>query len=263
MNFSITPIVRNLIIINVAIFAISNLLRSLEAFCGLHFLLSSDFYVFQFATYMFFHADFSHLLFNMFPLFMFGTVIERFWGSQRFFIFYILTGLGAGVLYAAVTYFQMSQLSNEITNFIANPSPTGFSNFLHDHAKMIYSANLQFMESYKDNAQNQGMITECISVMKQVYTQKSSALMVGASGAVMGVLMAFGLLFPNSELYIFPLPMAIKAKYYVLFYGLIEIYAGVRTVQGDNVAHFAHLGGMVMAFILIKIWKQKGNNMPY
>lgn len=193
----ITPLVRNLLILNVVIFFVET--GPIIQLFALHPIASPNFKPHQFISYMFLHADFNHLFSNMLGLFFFGPILEQnVLGSKRFLIFYLVTGIGAGVLYALINYLEMSQVQSVI-----NDVP-----------------------------------------------------MLGASGAIFGILAAFGLIFPNMEMMLLFIPIPIKAKYLVTVYALYEIYASIY-MQHSGVAHFAHVAGMIFAYILLKWWRIK------
>ncbi len=210
-------ITKNLLIINVLCFFGTIVARrygvDLESMFGLHFFLASDFNPIQLITYMFMHANFEHIFFNMFAVWMFGRTLEAVWGPKRFLIYYMICGIGAGLMQELVQYMEY---------FFAWSQCTAVST----------SAGIIPMEAF----------------LNQLNT-------VGASGAVYGILLAFGMLFPNSEMFVFPIPMPIKAKYFVIGYAVIELLLGIT--GGDGVAHFAHLGGMLVGFILIIYWRKK------
>ena len=193
---NIPVVTRNLLIINLIVWGACNLLRfPLAEILGLHDISNGGFYLYQLITYQFTHVAFFHLFFNMFALYMFGRVLENYWGPSRFFTYYMVTGIGAGLIQLAICYFQN-----------------------------IYSVT------------------------------------IGASGSVFGILLAFGMIFPNVQLMIIPIPVPIKAKYLVIGYGALELLLGVASFSGDNVAHFAHLGGMLFGIILILYWRRKNGN---
>lgn len=210
-------ITKNLLIINVLCFFGTIVARrygiDLESMFGLHFFLASDFNPIQLITYMFMHANFEHIFFNMFAVWMFGRTLEAVWGPKRFLIYYMICGIGAGLMQELVQYMEY---------FFAWSQCTAVST----------SAGIIPMEAF----------------LNQLNT-------VGASGAVYGILLAFGMLFLNSEMFVFPIPMPIKAKYFVIGYAVIELLLGIT--GGDGVAHFAHLGGMLVGFILIIYWRKK------
>ncbi len=217
----IPVVTKNLIIINflfwVASLALPRVGIDLTALLGLHFPLAPDFNIIQLVSYMFMHAGFSHIFFNMFAVYMFGRVLENVWGPKRFLIFYMVTGIGAGII-------------QELT-------------WLYDFRDVI-SAPQEMI-----NIGGGRILTK-----PEFY---DLFVTVGASGAVFGILLAFGMLFPNVPLYLMFIPIPIKAKYFVIFYGLAELTMGVANFSGDSVAHFAHLGGMLFGYVLIKYWKNK------
>lgn len=211
------PITKNLLIINVLCFFGAIVAQRYgidpDRVLSLHFFLASDFNMGQLITYMFMHANFQHIFFNMFALWMFGRVLEQVWGPKRFLIYYMVCGIGAGIIQEIVQYVEYAT---------------------------VLSAYDQV---------NTGL--EIISMDEYLNLWRT----VGASGAVYGILLAFGMLFPNSEMFVFPLPVPIKAKYFVIIYAAIELVMGMSA--NDNVAHFAHLGGMIFGFFLIIYWKKK------
>lgn len=255
---TLTPIVKNLILINVVIFLLQYMLSiDLISIFGLRYIHAETFRPYQFLTHIFTHSGFMHLFSNMFALFIFGPLLERFWGSRRFLLFYLVTGLGAGLLYSAINYYEINVLENQVERYISSPTPSGFDSFVLENAEFAYQRLSGFIDQYYDNPDSPSYVNESRQYATQLLESKQNIPMVGASGAVFGILMAFGLLFPNTELFLLFFPFPIKAKYFVLFYGLYELFAGFGRVPGDNVAHFAHLGGMLFAFILIKIWRDK------
>ena len=214
------PIVtRNLLIINVLVFLASLFVNiggvPLEMWGGLHFFMASHFYVFQFITYQFLHGGFTHLFFNMFALWMFGCVIENVWGPKKFLFYYIFCGIGAGIC-------------QELVQF----------------AEFYYMAVSQFP---------QASFSEVITILGN--SNLNGSLTIGASGAVYGILLAFGMTFPNERIFIFPLPVPIKAKWFVMIYAGIELFSAMSSA-GDGVAHMAHLGGMLFGFLLILFWRK-------
>ena len=256
----ITPTVRNLLIANIGIYFISSFLRiNLNDFLSLRNLHSEHFLPFQFFTYMFLHGGTWHLLSNMFGLFIFGPLLEQFWGAKRFLIFYIVTGMGAGILYSGINYLETNSFERAVAKYYEQPNPAEFKYILEKKANIDVERNPQinsFIYNYSDNPDDQGYISESKQVLQEVLYLKSNSQMVGASGAIFGILLAFGMLFPNTTLMLLFPPIPIKAKYFVAIYGFIELFAGIQRASGDNVAHFAHLSGMLVAFILLKVWQK-------
>lgn len=220
------PIVtKNLLIVNFLAFIAQLILNpshpeqsSLADWGGLHFFMASDFHVHQFVTYMFLHGGWTHIFFNMFALWMFGVVVENVWGAKRFLFYYILCGIGAGLMQ------ELAQYANyTIENLAA----------------------YQYV-----NVGGQQMTTDAYI---NLWTT------IGASGAVYGILLAFGMIFPNERIFIFPLPVPIKAKWFVCGYVAIELFMAMSS-SGDGVAHMAHLGGMLFGFLMIRYWNKRPNS---
>ena len=222
---SVPPVTKNLIIINalcwLASFVFLRLGFDLTSYLGLHYFMASAFNPAQLITYMFLHDPYSltHLFFNMFSLYMFGRALEYVWGSKRFLIYYMVTGIGAGIVQEITWFFEMHASFQQLPE-----------NFIYNVAEISKAV-----------------------LMNRFIT-------VGASGAIFGILLAYGMLFPETPLYIMFIPIPIKAKYFVIFYGVVELFFGVGNFSGDNIAHFAHLGGMLFGYCLIKYWKTKNFN---
>ncbi len=228
------PVVKNLIIINVLALLGYYAFRgsfNLNWTLGLFYWGSGQFEPYQFVTHMFMHGGFAHLFFNMFALWMFGRVLEQVWGSKRFFIYFFVTGLGAAFLHLLVNHIHiqtmMAQMDEESINIVIE---RGFN-------------------ALKEGKNFTNPAMRDLNLSMNIPT-------VGASGAVFGILLAFGMLFPNTQLMLLFPPIPIKAKYFVFGYGAIELFLGV-TQAGSNVAHFAHVGGMIFGFILIKYWNSR------
>lgn len=221
---NLPPITKNLLIINVLCFLGAIVARrygiDLNDLLGLHFFRASDFKLFQLITYMFMHADFQHIFFNMFAVWMFGRTLEQVLGANRFLTYYMVCGIGAGLVQELVQYIQYV---TELSHF-------------------------------------DGVNTGLAVIPMEEYLNLMTT--VGASGAVYGILLAFGMLFPNSQMFVFPIPFPIKAKFFVVGYAIIELFSGLGS-SGDGIAHFAHLGGMVFGFFLILYWKKKNKNGQY
>ncbi len=261
MNQNITLTVRNILFINIAIFAI----QKLELFpidfanqFGLHHIDSPLFRPYQIITHIFVHGNLAHIFFNMFALFSFGTTLESLWGAKRFLIFYMFCGLGAGLLQSIINYIEIKQLADVVSIYLGNPTPLSFEGIMHKFNPNLLAANDDFINSFSDNPTNTQMIAETKRVVQSFYEGKRDSSMVGASGAVFGLLAAFALIFPNLELQLLFPPIPMKAKYMIGIYILIEIYRAVANRPDDNIAHFAHLGGALFGYIMLVIWH--GNN---
>ncbi len=221
--FRITTVTKNLLIINILMFAATWVFDrqglDLNRLLGLHFILAPNFSIYQFFTYMFMHANFEHLFFNMFALWMFGCVVENVLGAKRFLFFYLSCGVGAGII-------------QEVAQFV----------------------------SFYFLASGHGYGLGDLMIAKQVFSQYLSLFTtVGASGAIYAILLAFGMLFPNERIFIFPLPIPIKAKWFVCFYIALELFFALATTN-DSVAHFAHLGGMFFAWIMLRYWRNNSDD---
>lgn len=201
------PVVKNLIIINVIMYVITMFTGNFmyEKF-ALFYPASPFFKPYQLVTHMFMHGGFFHIFFNMYTLFIFGSVLERVWGGQKFLFYYFVTGLGAAALHLGVMYLELDSVKS----------------------------------------------------VAEIYMTPT----VGASGAIYGLLLAYGMLFPNNMMQLIFPPIALKAKYFVMIFGGLELILGLSNPGGGNIAHFAHLGGMIFGYFLIRYWK-KNNKMYY
>ncbi len=221
------PVTKNLIIVNLlmffATFVASTYNIDLNKFLGLHFFLSDNFNAAQLFTYMFMHGNISHLFFNMFAFWMFGRILENFWGPKKFLIFFLACGIGSGIVQEIVQYIYINSDLNAIYQELGTAGLLKYEQLLYNNA---------------------------------AYT-------VGASGAVYGILLAFGMTFPNEKLFIIPFPFPIKAKFFVIGYAVLELILGLKNNPADNTAHFAHLGGMIFGLILILYWRKKHNDRSY
>lgn len=217
---NLTTVVKNLLIINVLFFVATFILDEkgihLNQMLGVYYFDSPNFRYWQVLSYMFMHGGIGHIFFNMFALYMFGPILENIWGSQRFLYFYLITAIGAVVLQMGAQAIEMHMLTGDFTRHALEATQV-----IQDKVDIIYFSPV-----------------------------------IGASGAIFGLLLAFGMLFPNAELYIFFIPVAVKAKYMVPVYILLELFLGVAQFSGDSVAHFAHLGGALFGYIIIKFWNR-------
>jgi len=250
--FSLSPVVRVLLLINVLVFFITN--ESIIQQFGLHSFLSDKFNPIQLLTHMFLHGGFNHIFSNMIGLVVFGPMLEQHWGPRRFTFFYFFTGLGAALLFSGINYFEMHDVYETILTYRASPSYEGFLAFVDQHAGSYYDGLAPFIEKFRVYASDSTNLQDSVTIVNRIFTNQVDEPMVGASGAIFGVIMGYGLLFPNTQLFLLFPPIPVKAKYLVIFYGAFEVYSGVYRAQADNVAHFAHIGGMLFAFILVKYW---------
>tara|TARA_R110002050_G_scaffold110013_2_gene221919 strand:- start:28280 stop:29023 length:744 start_codon:yes stop_codon:yes gene_type:complete len=242
LQFRLLPeVIKNLLIINglffLATVVLSNVFgTNLIDLLGVYLPQSENFRPYQIVTHMFMHGNMGHIFFNMFALWMFGNALENVWGPKRFLIYYFVTGLGAALLHLGFQYWEYSSLVGQLTE-------GQLETVLREGA-----AILERGQNYTD------------PIMRQANALLNSPT-VGASGAVFGVLLAFGMLFPNQYIYLyFVLP--VKVKYFVAVYGALELYNGIVNDPASNVAHFAHLGGMLFGFLLLRYWK-KNNGTFY
>jgi len=254
---ALTPVVKNLLLITIGVHIIAAFfLPQLQAWFALYYIESRMFMPFQFVTYMFMHADFWHLFSNMFGLFIFGPLLEQFLGPKKIIILWMVCGIGSGVLYSGYTAYQMNHLDNQVESFLNEPDPEVFNKFVSENNYMFNSGIYDFITEFSRNPENETYIKRAEDSMKYVRETKANIPMVGASGALFGVLIAFGMLFPNTQLFLLFPPMPIKAKYLVLFYGLYTVYSVIVNNPLDNVAHFAHLSGLIIGAILVTFWKK-------
>ncbi len=223
--FRIPQVTKYLLLINIAVFLLTELFFGKTAqaagidantIFGLHFFLAPDFHFYQLLTYMFVHAGWAHIFFNMFALWMFGCVVEATLGARRYIFFYLICGIGAGL------FQEVAQLG-----------------------EFIVACKEQIPGFQLSNLLTVAHSTPWLNLLTTV----------GASGAIYGILLAFGMLYPDQHIFIFPLPIPIKAKWFVIIYAAIELISSM-SARGDGVAHVAHLGGMVIGYFLIRYWRQ-------
>ncbi|MDR3326534.1 MAG: rhomboid family intramembrane serine protease [Prevotellaceae bacterium] len=234
---NIPPVVLNLLIINtICLFAdwfLSNKFEiGLNGIFGLHFFMSDEFRFFQPITYMFMHGGFTHLFFNMFAVYMFGQVFEMVWGGWKFLLYYFVAGIGAAFVQEVVWYIDYGSIINHIDYQLL------------EHIKENGRQALEDGKNYTD------LYAGRLNLLLNIPT-------VGASGAVFGILLAFGWMFPQEKLMLIFLPVPIPARIFVILYAVAELFFGVANFSGDNVAHFAHLGGLIFGLLLILWWKKQ------
>lgn len=265
-----TNAVNTIIGINILVFIFSSVFtfpngESLNEIAGLYNFRSDHFQPFQLITHMFLHGNLMHIFFNMFALWMFGSVLERYWGSQRFLFYYFVTGIGAAFLHLLVSNLMVNDIYTDFLAYQTNPSYDAFEAFSDKYLPMARENSIvnDFMVSWDQQRSNPFLVQQSIEFANEIFQLRLNIPTVGASGAVFGQLLAFGMLFPNTVLMLLFPPIPIKAKYFVMGYGAIELYLGLRDNVNDNVAHFAHLGGMLFGFLLIKYWQKTLRNRMY
>jgi len=242
---NISPVVKNLLIINGLMFFATYLFGKginipglgftridLGSILGLYTPGSNDFHFFQYLTYMFMHGSFEHIFFNMFAVFMFGRILERVWGPQKFLFYYLATGIGAGLLYVLVGFIRFKMLAASLPQ------------------ELVFDI-LRFGKNLPETELVTANISTVIQMLRILYVPT-----VGASGAVFGLLLAFGMMFPEERIYLYMI-VPVKAKWFVIGYGAVEVFLTVLNQPGDNVAHLAHLGGMLFGFIILRFWRRK------
>jgi membrane associated rhomboid family serine protease len=245
--FGLPPVVKNIIYINVLMLLATYAVQSfmgldmnanvfyLNTKLGLYFPKSDQFMPLQIVTHMFMHGGFWHIFFNMYALFIFGGVLENVWGPKRFFIYYIICGLGAALTHETVIAFEYSHLAHSL-------SPENLQMVLNEGTALFKNG--------------QGFTDPDMLKLQMLLNTTT----VGASGAIFGVLLAFGVLFPNTQLMLLFPPIPIKAKYFVMIYGAIELSLAIAQ-PGSDIAHAAHLGGMLFGFLLLRYWRKTSNTL--
>jgi membrane associated rhomboid family serine protease len=244
---NISPVVKNILIINILFFVAQLTFPIFMGGLSLYPFVSEGFEPWQLATHFFMHdpKSIGHIFFNMFAVVIFGTQLERVWGPKKFLGYYLICALGAALLYMLVNYLRLKSFESHLLEI-----------------SLIEPTEIQY---YLDIAKNQGL--ELIKSDKNFtdfplgeLNSLVNAPMLGASGAVFGLLAAFGYLFPNTELMLLFPPIPIKAKYFVIGYAALELYLGISNNPSDNVAHFAHLGGALVGIIIVLYWGKNRNS---
>ncbi len=273
----IPEVVKHLLIIN-GLFFISTLLIGevkhidLADTFALHTFKSSLFKPWQLITHMFMHGSVGqgaayfqsslwHLVGNMFGLWMFGSILARNWESKRFLYFYIACGLGAAFAHLAVLHYENNVLTTAIYNFKSNPTWAQFNQFVN-----IYGGNnpglINFLMQWQADANNPAFGQSAQALVNSFQQMQINQATVGASGAVFGILAAYAFYYPNTLLYLYFF-FPIKAKWAILAYTVYELYAGMQHSAGDNVAHFAHLGGALVGFLIVLYWNKTNKKTFY
>lgn len=268
-GFGHLPLVtKNIIIINVIMFLATMAAQSkgldLNKYFGLHYFLAPDFKPHQFITYIFMHGSITHIFFNMLGVYIFGQVLEQVWGPKRYLIFYVLTGLGAALAQYVVIHFSVGSLLGSLeavqTNLSRETFEALFSNpeFHHGVSPDFIPEYNTFVNQYTaavDAGSPRALSLASQFILDYKNQFLNSQIVVGASGSLFGLLGAFGMLFPNQMLYLYFF-IPIKAKWLVIAYGAFELFSGWRNDPMDNVAHFAHIGGLLVGVLLVLLWRK-------
>ena len=263
---NITPVVKQLLIINVLFFIGSYFVPVAYDFFALYYPQSDDFKIWQFVTHMFMHApfpNFAHILFNMFALYSFGSALEHFWGGKKFLFFYVSCGLGAALLHTGVNYFEIQSLLSEVASL--NLSSSEIHQLLNADYSSLFDAKGQMI------AGEVNTILENVNCTQQQFntivqaSMVSKGTVVGASGAIYGLLVAFAFMMPNAELALLFIPVPIKAKYFVPGILAVDLFLGFKgsSIFGagsTGIAHFAHIGGAITGFLMMWFWKKNEFN---
>lgn len=263
-------VVKNLLIINIIFFLATYLMGESKMIdlLALHYPGSELFKPLQFATHFFMHGGIGHIFFNMFALIMFGSALETQWGPQRFLYYYFFCAFGAAALHLGYDFYEISRLEGLMGAFSANPNYDTYWAFFNETPLASFEkaggVNAQYASvvNQLSNALGENVEEarrEGLRLMEEYVDLKKNTPVVGASGAIYGLLLAFGMQYPNAELMLIFLPIPIKAKYFIPMLMLLELYLGVNQFSWDNIAHFAHLGGAVSGFLLILYWRKFGS----
>lgn len=234
----LTPVTKSIIIINVIFFVgvilLQNLNINIEALLAGYFPLSPNFRSWQIVTHMFMHGSFMHILFNMFTLYSFGPVLEQVLGQKKFIILYFAAGLGGFLLFNLWNYYELSQITNYLTT-------QGFD--IHEVYKTVDTRQIRYYPQFSDNEAIDSFARKLFDILKTP--------MVGASGAIFGIVAAFSTLFPDAKLMFLFIPFPIKAKYLTPIIIAVSVFLGLRQFSGDNIAHFAHIGGALIGYLFV------------
>lgn len=267
-RFEILPVViKNLLIINVLFFLAQQTLGAshlwnMENLLGLHHVKSPLFQPWQIITHLFLHGSFMHLFSNMFALWMFGAHLETLWGPKRFLTFYFLCGIGAGLIQLAFLWYDYHPLLSQFLELKQHITPEGAIGFFRRYGLTNDPEGSSVLQNYLNDPANGSNIRSVVQYVSELTYSAISNPTIGASGAVFGILAAFVYLFPNTYLYFYFL-VPIKAKWVGLAYFGFEIYSGVVNNAGDNIAHWAHIGGGLVGFLLVLTWNKKNRRNFY
>lgn len=269
-RFEILPtVIKNLLIINGLVFLAQNTLggslgeNRINDIFALHYWGSDLFKPHQFITHLFMHATVGHLFMNMFTLWMFGATLENIWGPKRFLIFYVVCGLGAALCHMGVLTYENVRLAQDARAFLNDPTIANFrlldNRYDLDSGTFLAEGTKNIFYQFPNDP---GVIDTTKAFVHQFAQAYPNTATLGASGAVFGLLFAFGYLFPNNLIYLYFL-FPLKAKYFVGVLILLELYSGIQNSAGDNVAHFAHLGGVLFSYLLLRIWNRRNRRHFY
>lgn len=252
MLANIPQVTKNLLLLNILMFVLDIFFSSrglnLGQMFGAHYFGTPLFEPYQIVSHFFMHGGLMHIFFNMYALVMFGSFLERLWGPKRYFILYVASALGAFLLYNGVGFFQILEYKEIINN---DSLIAGINGIIRDNP-----LNEQTLIEIEGFMIRQGVDSQIVADAISEYVIKSYIPMVGASGAIFGIMAAFAILFPNTELMLLFPPIPLKAKWLIGGYFLIELYASFQETQGDNVAHLAHVGGAIVGGVLVLIWRK-------
>ncbi|MGP8213980.1 MAG: rhomboid family intramembrane serine protease [Bacteroidia bacterium] len=244
------PVIKNLLIANILAYIATLMLGSqfdlVDKF-GMHYFESSKFHFYQIITCMFLHDGFLHIALNMYGLWLFGQMIENYYGSKRFLLLYFICGIGAGIIQEASLYVYYHHIFKILETFNSEPSLPAFD--------VVTSKYFTGIRGYPQPQ----TIDDAKMVLKDLYQFSiDNSNTIGASGAIFGVLIAFAMIYPEVQLFLMFIPIPVKAKYAIPGYCIIELYSGLAGNAGDNVAHFAHLGGALFGVIMVLYWRKRG-----
>lgn len=248
---ALPPVSKNLLIINficwLATAALPNIFPNFDIVdvLGMHYWGAEKFNVAQLLTYMFLHGGFTHAFFNMFAVYMFGAAIEQFWGSKRFLIFYLVSGVGAGIIQQLMWTLDYQPMLSALSAGIESGS-----------IEPLLAVEGELRSILRFGSLEHASVLDMIEMKNLI---ANAPITIGASGSVFGLLFAFGYLFPHVKMMLLFLPIPIPARIFVALYAVMELFLGVANFSGDNIAHFAHLGGMLFGWLLILFWRKKGD----
>ncbi|HMQ61471.1 MAG TPA: rhomboid family intramembrane serine protease [Flavilitoribacter sp.] len=264
----ISPAVKHLLFINILVFlgalllARSGMVPDIQSILALHYPGSDLFKPFQIVTHFFMHdlSNLFHLFFNMFALVMFGSILEMHWGSNRFLLFYIVCALGSALLHTLFNYIEISPLQHALAAFQASPDLDTFWAYFNKTGLADLPENADAFREMSAGIRS-GSADAIAFATTQMQTHLKMMMdggAVGASGAISGLLVAFGMMFPNAPLMLIFLPVPVKAKYFIPALLLVEVFLARQQYAWDNIAHYAHLGGALTGFLLILYWRRFG-----